>query len=224
MLGAYNIFFVTGTETGRFAPLLRWLGLTLVVILVLQMVAVLVGVDWSADAPRPQVTGPLVALAPLGFAGLLICLIGSRLDHPQQQRSPLRLLVAVFSALLALGMVIAVPMSMDGGAGDVARLRNLEQGREALKDARAFRADEAQVTSLGEQLAQAGQLAADASDEDKLRAAETMVDDQIAQMEEQLETVEAGQTRESRQRFIGGTINAVVLAVAFVLLAFTAVL
>ena len=39
MLGAYNIFFVTGTETGRFAPLLRWLGLTLVVILVLQMVA-----------------------------------------------------------------------------------------------------------------------------------------------------------------------------------------
>ena len=224
MLGAYNIFFVTGTETGRFAPLLRWLGLTLVVILVLQMVAVLVGVDWSADAPRPQVTGPLVALAPLGFAGLLICLIGSRLDHPQQQRSPLRLLVAVCSALLALGMVIAVPMSMDGGAGDVARLRNLEQGREALKDARAFRADEEQVTSLGEQLAQAGQLAADASDEDKLRAAETMVDDQIAQMEEQLKTVEAGQTRESRQRFIGGTINAVVLAVAFVLLAFTAVL
>ena len=224
MLGAYNIFSVTGTETGRFAPLMRWLGLPLVVILVLQMVAVLVGVDWSADAPRPQVTGPLVALAPLGFAGLLICLIGSRLDHPQQQRSPLRLLVAVVSALLALGMVVAVPMSMDGGAGDVARLRNLEQGREALKDARAFRADEVQVTSLGEQLAQAGQLAADASDEDKLRAAETMVDDQIAQMEEQLKTVEAGQTRESRQRFIGGTINAVVLAVAFVLLAFTALL
>ena len=130
---------MTGTETGRLAPLLSWLGLTLVVILVLQMLAVLVGVDWSADAPRPQVTGPLLALAPLGFAGLLICLIGSRLDHPHQQRTPLRLLIAVLSALLALGMVIAVPMSLDGGAGDVARQRNLEQGREALKDARAFR-------------------------------------------------------------------------------------
>ena len=118
---------MNGTETGRLAPLLRWLGLTLVVILLLQMVAVLVGVDWSADAPRPQVTGPLVALAPLGFAGLLICLIGSRLDHPEQQRSPLRLLIAVLSGLLALGMVIAVPMSMDGGAGDVARMRNLDQ-------------------------------------------------------------------------------------------------
>ena len=135
-----------------------------------------------------------------------------------------RLVIAVLSALLALGMVVAVPLSLDGGAGDVARLRNLEQGREALKDARAFRADEEQVTSLGEQLAQAGQLAADATDEDKLRAAEKMVDDQIAQMEAQLKTVEAGQARESQQRFIGGTITAVVLAIAFVLLAFTAVL
>ena len=215
---------MTGTETGRLAPLLRWLGLTLVVILVLQMVAVVLGVDWAADAPRPQLSGPLVALAPLGFAGLLICLIGSRLDHPQQQPSPLRLLIAILSALLALGMVVAVQMSLDGGAGDVARMRNLEQGREALKDARAFRDDEAQVTSLGEQLAQAGQLAADATADDKLRAAKKMVDDQIAQMEAQLKTFEAGQTRESRQRFIGGTITAVVLAVAFVLLAFTAVL
>jgi len=86
-------------------------------------------------------------------------------------------------------MVIAVPMSLDGGAGDVARQRNLEQGREALKDARAFRADAAQVTSLGEQLAQAGQLAADATEDDKLRAAQKMVDDQIAQMEAQLKTL-----------------------------------
>ena len=136
----------------------------------------------------------------------------------------MRLLIAVLSALLALGMVIAVPMSLDWGAGDVARQRNLEQGREALKDARAFRADAAQVTSLGEQLAQAGQLAADATEDDKLRAAEKMVDDQIAQMEAQLKNVEAGQARESQQRFIGGTITAGVLAIAFVLLAFTAVL
>ena len=215
---------MTGTEIGRLAPLLRWLGMTLVVILVLQMLAVLVGIDWSANAPRPQVTGPLVALAPLAFAGLLICLVGSRLDHPQQQRSLLRLVIAILSGLLAIGMVVAVPMSLEGGAGDFARLRNLEQGREALKDARAFRADEAQITTLGEQLSQAGQLASDATENDKLRAAEKLVDDQIAQMEAQLNTVEAGQARESKQRFIGGTITAVVLAIAFVLLAFAAVL
>ena len=51
-----------------------------------------------------------------------------------------------------------------------------------------------------------------------------MVDDQIAQMEAQLKTVEAGQQQsESTQRFIGGTITAVVLAIAFALLALTAV-
>jgi len=215
---------VTGTETGRLACLLRWLGLTMVLVLVLQMAAVLVGFDWSVEATPPPITGPLVALAPLGFIGLLTCLIGSRLENPQQQVTPLRVVVCAFSALLAIGMVVAVPMSLSSGAGDLSKTQNLEQGRAAMKEARAFRDDPEQVASLGEQLAQAGQLAADATDEDKQRAAKTMIDEQISQMDTQLKRVESQQTRESRQRLIGGTATAVVLAVAFVLLALTAVI
>ncbi|ABB24983.1 conserved hypothetical protein [Synechococcus sp. CC9902] len=215
---------MTGTETGRLASLLRWLGLTMVLVLVLQMAAVLVGSDWSVEATPPPITGPLVALAPLGFIGLLTCLIGSRLENPQQQVTPLRVVVCAFSALLAIGMVVAVPMSLSNGAGDLSKTQNLEQGRAAMKEARAFRDDPEQVASLGEQLAQAGQLAADATDEDKLRAAKTMIDEQIDQMDTQLKRVESQQTRESRQRLIGGTATAVVLAVAFVLLALTAVI
>jgi len=215
---------VTGTETGRLASLLRWLGLTMVLVLVLQMAAVLVGSDWSVEATPPPITGPLVALAPLGFIGLLTCLIGSRLENPQQQVTPLRVVVCAFSALLAIGMVVAVPMSLSNGAGDLSKTQNLEQGRAAMKEARAFRDDPEQVASLGEQLAQAGQLAADATDEDKQRAAKTMIDEQINQMDTQLKRVESQQTRESRQRLIGGTATAVVLAVAFVLLALTAVI
>ena len=215
---------MTGTETGRLAFLLRWLGLTMVLVLVLQMAAVLVGSDWSVEATPPPITGPLVALAPLGFIGLLTCLIGSRLENPQQQVTPLRIVVCAFSALLAIGMVVAVPMSLSNGAGDLSKTQNLEQGRAAMKEARAFRDDPEQVASLGEQLAQAGQLAADATDEDKLRAAKTMIDEQIDQMDTQLKRVESQQTRESRQRLIGGTATAVVLAVAFVLLALTAVI
>ena len=215
---------MTGTETGRLASLLRWLGLTMVLVLVLQMAAVLVGSDWSVEATPPSITGPLVALAPLGFIGLLTCLIGSRLENPQQQVTPLRVVVCAFSALLAIGMVVAVPMSLSTGAGDLAKTQNLEHGRAAMKEARAFRDDPEQVASLGEQLAQAGQLAADATDEDKLRAAKTMIDEQIDQMDTQLKRVESQQTRESRQRLIGGTATAVVLAVAFVLLALTAVI
>lgn len=215
---------MTGTETGRLASLLRWLGLTMVLVLVLQMAAVLVGSDWSVEATPLPITGPLVALAPLGFIGLLTCLIGSRLENPQQQVTPLRVVVCAFSAFLAIGMVVAVPMSLSSGAGDISKTQNLEQGRAAMKEARAFRDDPEQVAFLGEQLAQAGQLAADATDEDKQRAAKTMIDEQINQMDTQLKRVESQQTRESQQRLIGGTATAVVLAVAFALLALTAVI
>ena len=215
---------MTGTETGRLASLLRWLGLTMVLVVVLQMAAVLVGSDWSAEATSPQITGPLVALAPLGFIGLLTCLIGSRLENPQQQVTPLRAVVCVLSALLAIGMLVAVPMSLSSGAGDLSQAQNIEQGRAAMKEARAFRDNPEQVASLGEQLAQAGQLAADASKDDKQRAAETMIDEQISQMATQLKRVESQKNRESRQRLIGGTASAVVLAIAFVLLALTAVI
>ena len=215
---------MTGTETGRLASLLRWLGLTMVLVLVLQMAAVLVGSDWSEEATSPQITGPLVALAPLGFIGLLTCLIGSRLENPQQQVTPLRAVVCVLSALLAIGMLVAVPMSLSSGAGDLSQAQNIEQGRAAMKEARAFRDNPEQVASLGEQLAQAGQLAADASKDDKQRAAETMIDEQISQMATQLKRVESQKNRESRQRLIGGTATAVVLAIAFVLLALTAVI
>ena len=196
----------------------------MVLVLVLQMAAVLVGSDWSAEATSPQITGPLVALAPLGFIGLLTCLIGSRLENPQQQVTPLRAVVCVLSALLAIGMLVAVPMSLSSGAGDLSQAQNIEQGRAAMKEARAFRDNPEQVASLGEQLAQAGQLAADASKDDKQRAAETMIDEQISQMATQLKQVESQKNRESRQRLIGGTATAVVLAIAFVLLALTAVI
>jgi hypothetical protein len=196
----------------------------MVLVVVLQMAAVLVGSDWSAEATSPQITGPLVALAPLGFIGLLTCLIGSRLENPQQQVTPLRAVVCVLSVLLAIGMLVAVPMSLSSGAGDLSQAQNIEQGRAAMKEARAFRDNPEQVASLGEQLAQAGQLAADASKDDKQRAAETMIDEQISQMATQLKRVESQKNRESRQRLIGGTATAVVLAIAFVLLALTAVI
>lgn len=208
----------------RLGSMLRWLGLTLVVVLILQMAAVVVGIDWADTSPPPQLTGPLVALAPLGFLGLLITLMGSRLDFPRQRRTPLRWLVCCLSALLAAGMIAAIPLSMNGGADSVSRRQDLDQGRQAIQEARQFREDVEQVQALGEQLAQAGQLAADATDADKRRAAELMIDEQIGQMTTQLQRIEDQERRESQQRLIGGTASAAVLAVAFVLLSLTSVL
>lgn len=209
---------------GRFGPLLRWLGLTMVAVLVLQMAAVVVGVDWSAEGTRPQLIGPLVAIAPMGFMGLLIALIGSRLDCPEQRLTPLRGLVCVLSALLAVAMVAAVPLSLTSEASDGPTAQRLLQLEQTLTDARRVRDDENQIKAIGEQLAQAGQLPADATTEDKLRAGETFVDTQIAQFEDQRKALESQKSRASSQRLIGGTGSALVLAIAFVLLAMSAVL
>ena len=212
------------TANGRLGPVLRWLGLTMVVILVLQMAAVLTGVDWADQGTRPQIIGPLVAMAPLGFMGLLVALLGSRLDLPEQRQTPLRWLVCVLSALLAIGMIAAVPLSLSVDTAQSPVAQRLQQGRQALSEARTIRDDDKQVQALGEQLAQAGQLAADATAEDKKRAAEQMIDTQIAQMDTQLKKLVGQQNRSTNQRLIGGTASAVVLAIAFVLLALTAIL
>lgn len=212
------------TATGRFGPLLRWLGLTMVLLLILQMTAVLVGVDWSAEASRPQVIGPLVTIAPMGFMGLLVALIGSRLDLPEQRFTPLRWLVCVFSGLLAVAMLAAVPLSLSVDSAEGPAAQRLQQLEQTISEARKVREDESQIRAIGEQLASAGQLPADANAEDKLRAGENFVDTQITQFEEQRQSLESQKNRGDSQRLIGGTGSAVVLAIAFVLLALAAVL
>ena len=209
---------------GRFGSLLRWLGLTMVVVLVLQMAAVLTGIDWKDSTTRPQVTGPLVAIAPMGFMGLLIALIGSRLDQPQQRLTPLRWLVCLLSAVLAIGMIAAVPLSLSVNSSDGQAAQRLQQLSQTLSEARQVREDENQIKAIGEQLALTERLPADATAEDKLRAAENFVDTQIAELEDQRKALETQQSRLERQRLIGGTGTAVVLAIAFALLALTAIL
>ena len=196
----------------------------MVVVLGLQLVALLTGIDWSDPSIKAQGMGAVVTLAPLGFLGLLVALIGSRLEEPHRRLTPLRWVICVLSAVLAVGMIVAVQLSLTEPTEDSPKVQNLNQGRQAIAEAQRFREDEQQVKALGEQLAQAGQLAADASDEDKRRAAEQMVDSQISQMQDQLEKVEQQQSRETRQRLVGVTGSAVVLAIAFVLLALTSVL
>ena len=195
----------------------------MVAVLGLQLAALFTGLDWSDTAVRAQTMAAIVTLTPLGFLGLLVALIGSRLDHPGSGQTPLRWLICLISAALAVVMIAAVPFSMAEPPADSPRVQNLTQGREAIAEARRFIEDEQQVKALGEQLAQAGQLAADATEEDKIRAAEQMVESQITQMQDQLDKAEQQQSRESTQRLLGVTGSAVVMAIAFVLLALAAV-
>ena len=100
----------------------------------------------------------------------------------------------------------------------------LQQRRGQLELARQQSKDPEGVAMLGEQLAQAGQLAADASDEEKREAAQEFIDGQLAQMDQQIQQAERQRNLAVNQRRFGGTVSALVLAAAFTLLALASVL
>ena len=205
--------------------MLRWLGLTLVVLLVLQLVVIVSAADWSDSTFQQVLIERLVNQAPMGLVGLLLMLVGSRLDHPNAARTPIRWVVCGVSSLLAIAMIAVVPMAITGNQSLAEQADQiLEAKRSQLEMARQQSKDQEGVKMLGEQLAQAGQLPADATDADKAKAAQQFIDGQLAQMDEQIQQAERQRNLAVNQRRYGGTISAVVMAVAFVLLALASVL
>jgi hypothetical protein len=201
------------------------LGITLVVLLGLQMAVLLSAADWADGVFKQLLIERLVSQAPMGFIGLLLMLLGSRLDHPEKARPPIRWVVCVISALLAVVMIVVIPVSISGNqnlSGETDQ--TLEQQRGQLDMARQQSANPENVKMLGNQLSQAGQLPADASDEDKIQAAQTFIDKQLEQMQQQIQQGERQRNLAVNQRRYGGTLSAVILAIAFVLLALAAVI
>ncbi len=205
--------------------MLRWLGFTLVLLLLLQLVVIVSAADWSDSTFQQVLIERLVNQAPMGLVGLLLMLMGSRLDHPTAARTPIRWVVCGVSSLLAIAMIALVPMAITGNQSlaDQAN-QTLESKRAQLEMARQQSKNPEGVKMLGEQLAQAGQLPADASDADKTEAAQQFIDGQLAQMDDQIQQAERQRNLAVNQRRYGGTFSAVVMAVAFVLLALASVL
>ena len=81
---------MSSAASGRFGTLFRWLGITLVVLLGLQLLAVLTVNGWGEESFRQLLATTLVTQSPMAFVGLLLMLIGQRLDEPVPGRTPLR--------------------------------------------------------------------------------------------------------------------------------------
>ena len=205
--------------------MLRWLGITLVVLLVLQLFVILGAAEWNEPAFQQVLIERLVNQSPMALVGLLLMLIGSRLDHPGVARTPIRWVVCGISAVLTIVMIGIVPMAITGNqtlAGQADE--SLQQKRGQLEMARQQSKNPEGVKMLGEQLAQAGQLPADATPDDKVKAAQKFIDGQLAQMDEQIQQAQRQRNLAVNQRRFAGTFSAVVLAVAFALLALASVL
>ena len=216
---------MSSATSGRFGTLLRWLGVTLVVLLVLQLLAVLSVSNWGEESFRQLLATTLVTQSPMAFVGMLLMLIGQRLDEPVPGRTPLRWFVAVVSTVLALGLLVTIPVSISGdrAVSDQANQALLAQ-RGQLEMAKAQLENPQVLEQVIAQGVQAGQISADASDADKKKAAQAFMNRQLSQAEEQLKQAESRRDLAANQRRIGGTGTAVVLVVAFGLLALVAVL
>jgi hypothetical protein len=216
---------VSTASFGRLGHLLRWLGLTLVVLLALQLLVLLGSWNWSEEGYRQLLMDRLVTQSPMALVGLLLMLFGSRLDHPAAGRTPLRLLVAVLGILLALAMLVAVPVSI---SGDRALSDQADQQLAARKGQLAMARAQMQNPQVIEQLIaqgeQAGQIPADATPEQKQQAAKAFMERQLQQADAQLQQQQRARDLTVNQRRFGGTGTAVVLAIGFVLVALVALL
>jgi len=209
----------------RFSPLFRWLGLTLVILLGLQMLAVLSLGSWGEEPFRQLVVERFVSQAPMALVGLLLMLVGSRLDDPETPRTPIRWTVCVLSGLLALGLLASLPVAF---GGDQMMEQEVNQQLAAKRGQLAMARQQSKDPRLPAQLIQqaeaAGQLPAGSTAAQKQEFVKGLIDRQLQQIETQVKQAEQTSRIGLNQRRYGGSGGAVLLLVAFTLLAFASVL
>ncbi len=205
---------------------MRWLGLTLVVVMILQMVGLLLSAsDWSAVDYQRRFCQTLMGLSPMAFTGLLLMLISSRLDYPGKAKLPIRWVVCGFSSLLAIALISSIHIVMTTNQFAVGKHdQALLQSRSELEIMRQEAQDPAKQKIYGDQMAQAGYLPAGATDEQEQEAAKVHMKMQVTEKEQQINQSERVRNAVVNEGLFSGLLGVVVFSVGFVLLALTAVL
>ena len=216
---------MSSAVAGRFHSLLRWLGITLVVLLALQLLAVLSVNGWGEESFRQLFSSTLITQSPMALVGMLLMLVGARLEDPQSGPTPLRWTVCVISGVLALALLFTVPATISGdqSLSDQTN-QSLQAQRGQLELAKAQLDNPKVLEQVIEQGVQNGQIPEAASDDEKKKAARAFMESQLQQAENQIKQAETRRDLALNQRRIGGTGTAVVLVIAFALLALAAVL
>ncbi len=216
---------MSSASLGRFSVLLRWLGLTLVLLLGLQLLALLTVNGWDEESFKQLLVERLVNQSPMALVGLLLVLFGSRLDTPEQRFTPLRWVVCGISGLLAIAMLVAIPVSI---SGDRILSQQADQALTAKKGQVAMARAQMQNPQVIDQVVlqgeRAGQIPPDAPEAQKKEAASRFINGQLTQAEVQIKQAEKTRDLAANQRSIAGTGTALVLAIAFTLLALASVL
>jgi hypothetical protein len=209
----------------KFSPLLRWIGITLVVILLLQVLAVLTIGQWQEESFRQLLVERLIAQSPMGLVGLLLMYLSARLDDSGETRSPLLWAVCILSGLLAISLTAALPVAFSGDQLLQQQAdRQLAQQKSRLETARIQSKNPAFLEQVIQQFQASGQVPPGVTEAQKTQAARAFIDRQLDQLQSQLKQSEQTNLVTLNQRRFGGSGGAVVLIVAFTILCLGSVL
>lgn len=216
---------VTVSTSTRFSPLLRWMGITLVVLTALQLIGVLVLWDWGSEPFRQLVVERLINQSPMALIGLVLMYLSSRLEDANEARTPILWAVCVISGLLAVLLTASLPVAF---GGDQILQQQADQQLAAKKGqlemARQQSRDPALLQQLIRQAEASGQVPAGATDAQKTQSARAFIDRQLGQLEEQYKQTEQSSKVTISQRRYAGSGGAVVLIIAFTILCLGSVL
>jgi hypothetical protein len=203
------------------------MGITLVVLLLLQMLSVLILWDWGSEPFRQLVVERLVSQAPMALVGLVLMYLSSRVEDPSgsQARTPLHWSVCIISGLLAVLLTAALPIAF---GGDQILQEQTEQQlaaqRAQLEMARQQSQNPAVLQQLVRQAESSGQIPPGASDAQKNQAARAFIDRQLESMQSKFTQTEQSAKVANSQRRFGSTGGAIALIVAFTILCLGTVL
>jgi len=213
------------SSTTRFSPLLRWMGITLVVLTVLQLLGVLVLWDWGSEAFRQLVVERLINQSPMALIGLVLMYLSSRLEDAGESRTPILWAVCILSGLLAVLLTASLPIAF---GGDQILQQQSDQQLAAKKGqlemARQQSRDPALLQQLIKQAEATGQVPPGATEAQKTQSARAFVERQLSQLEEQFKQAEQTSKVTLSQRRYAGSGGAIVLIVAFTILCLGSVL
>jgi hypothetical protein len=216
---------VSADSSPRFSPLLRWIGITLVVLTLLQMLAVLSVWQWQEESFRQLVVERLTNQTPMALVGLLLMYLSARVEGVGETRPPILWTVCILSGLLAVLLTASLPIAFGGDRmlSEQAE-EQLAEKRTQLEAARQQSQDPAVLERLIRQGEAVGQIPAGVSDEQKQQAARALVDRQLEMIETQVRQAEQTTRVALNQRRYVSSGGAVVLIVAFTLLCLGSVL
>lgn len=224
---------MSSDSSARFGALLRWLGLTLVVLFALQFLVFLLSWSTEVETFRDLLLDRTSAEAPMVLVGLLLMLIAGRLDHPRGSGLTVhRWVIGLLGAVMALGLLALVPVSVSSQKALDEQIKlaqpQIDQQTAQVEEGRKKLADPKFIDELVAQAEQSGQAPPNATAEQKKAAATNFIENQLRpqlrQAEQQLQQARLGRDLTRNQRSVAGTPRLVVLAVAFVLVALVAFL